>query len=183
MGIDQRHVQRRVTEQFLESEDVSTLLNQEACKRVAQCVPGSCEVRTVGCGQELLECNHSHLSQRTDQQRRRAECLPFRKFLCKRQRNRQRPWLPILWESLIGARHRQSVIHQIHILPAQSEDFSAPQPEANREGDSDEQTVVQLGRPFALRSLFRHLEESLRFLCGQSIGAVLPARQRDFRHR
>ncbi len=126
VGIDQSHVQRRMTEQFLQRKNVSPLLYQETCKRVAQCVPGSYEVRTVRCGQQLPECNHSHLTQRTDQQRWCTERLPRRELLCKRQWDRQRPWLPILWESFIGVRHRQSVIHQIHILPAQAEDFSAP---------------------------------------------------------
>ena len=107
-----------------------------------QRVPWSCKVRTLCCGQKLLECSHSHLSQRTDQQRRRAESFPFRELLRKRQRNRQRPRLPILWESFIGTRHGQSVIHQVHILPAQSEDFSAPQTQTNREGNPNEQTVV-----------------------------------------
>ena len=61
--------------------------------------------------------------------------------------------------------------------------LGAPQTQPNREGNSNEQTVVQLGWPLGLGSLFRHLKESLRFLCGQAIGAVLPARQRDLRHR
>ena len=150
---------------------------------MSQRVPGSWKVRTVSRRKELLKRYHAHLSKRTDPKCWCTERLPLREFLCKRQRNRQRPWLPIFRESFIGASHRQSVIPQIDILPAQAEHLTSPQSKPHGERYTDEQTVVELGRLFGLRSLFRHMKESLRFLCGQSVGAVLPSRQRNLGHR